>query len=79
MDGKKIADEFISRSGRTTDYDRGKFVDDLIDVSSFLLWAETENQHYAGVDAKDAFRSLCRLLDVDVIGLRKAIMVDWSE
>jgi len=76
MTGKDVADQFITRGGRTRDYGRDHFVNDLIDVSSFLLWAQDDGKQYAGVEANDAFRALCRLLDIDVVGLRKAIMGD---
>lgn len=73
-DAKEIADRFISRGGRTPSYDRAAYVEDLIDVSSFLAWAEQEGETFGGVSAGQAFRAMYRLVDVDVIGLRKAAM-----
>jgi len=73
-DAKRIADQFISRSGRTPAYDRDAYVSDLVDLSSFLAWAEEDGAFFAGVEAKDAFRAMCRLLDVDVIELRKTAL-----
>lgn len=70
----KIADKYISESGRTADYDRAAFTDDLMAVGSFLAWAEESNEMFAGVEAKDAMRAMCRMLDINPRGLRKAIM-----
>lgn len=73
-DAKSIADQFISRSGRTPAYDRDAYVSDMVDLAAFLAWAEEDGAYYAGVVAKDAFRAMCRLLDVDVIALRKTAL-----
>lgn len=71
---KEIADRFISRGGRTLNYDRDAYVSDFIDLSSFLAWAEDGGEMFGGVEARDAFRAMCRLLDVDVIALRRAAL-----
>ena len=70
---KKIADKYISESGRTRSYDRAAFTDDLLCLAIFLYWAEEDAAMYAGVDAKEAFRAMCRMLDFDPRRLREAI------
>jgi hypothetical protein len=37
----------------------------------FLYWAEDE--YFAGHTGKEAFNAMCRMLDIDPIGLRKAL------
>jgi hypothetical protein len=71
----EIADKYITPSGRTKDYDRNQFTDDLMTAGLFLAWAEDDDAFYGGVDAKDALRAVCRMLDVDPRGLRKAILI----
>ena len=73
-DAKQVADAYISRGGRMPGYGRDEYVNDLIDLSSFVAWAEHDGQMFGGVDAKDAFRAMCRLLDVDVIALRNTAL-----
>lgn len=68
-----VADRYISKSGRTDSYDRDGIIDDLITVSSFLIWAEDE--YFAGVTGKEAFAALCRMSNFDPIALRKAIKI----
>lgn len=67
----QVADQYISPSGRTPVYDRKAFTDDLITASCFLAWAEEEGAYFGGETAADAFRAVCRLLDLDPIKLRK--------
>lgn len=69
----KVADKYIRKSGRTAAYDRDAFRDDLIAAASFLVWAKDE--YFAGVTGEEAFTAMCRMLDIDPIGLRKAILV----
>ena len=66
------ADKYISQGGRTAEYSRSDYVDDLIKLSSFLVWAEEDGAFYAMTEARDAFKAACRLLDVDSVKLRKA-------
>jgi hypothetical protein len=66
-----IADRYISKSGRTADYDRSAFTDDLMTAGLFLVWAEEE--YFGGQTGKEAFNAMCRMLDIDPIGLRKAL------
>lgn len=68
-----IADRYISKGGRTKEYGREAAVDDLITVSSFLVWAEDE--YFSGVTGKEAFQAFCCLIDIDPIALRKAIKI----
>lgn len=67
----EVADKYISKSGRTADYDRSAFTDDLMTASLFLFWAE--DQYFGGHTGKEAFNAMCRMLDIDPIGLRKAL------
>ena len=67
----KVADRYITKSGRTAAYDRSAFTDDLLVAGSFLTWAEEE--YFGGQTGKDAFNAMCRMLDIDPIGLRKAL------
>jgi hypothetical protein len=67
----ETADKYISKSGRTAAYDRRTFTDDLLVAASFLYWAEGE--YFGGHTGKEAFNAMCRMLDIDPIGLRKAI------
>lgn len=66
-----VADKYISKGGRTADYDRSAFADDLMVAGLFLCWAEDE--YFGGHTGKEAFAAMCRLLDIDPIGLRKAL------
>lgn len=72
---KETADKYISESGRTAAYDRDAYVDDVVTAVSFLAWAEHDGAMYAGVEAKEAFRAVCRLLDINPRGLRKVMGV----
>lgn len=67
----EVADRYISKGGRTADYDMPAFADDLLVVSLFLAWAEDE--YFAGHTGKEAFAAMCRMLNIDPIGLRKAL------
>ena len=67
----EVADKYISKSGRPASYDRSAFTDDLITAGAFLYWAEDE--YFGGRTGKEAFKALCRMLDIDPIGLRKAM------
>ena len=69
MIAPSVADRYISKGGRTADYDRSAFADDLMTTANFLVWAEDE--YFAGVTGKDAFVAMCRMLDVDPVHLRK--------
>lgn len=73
-DAKSIADQHITRGGRTAAYDRAAATDDLLDLMSFLVWAESDAACFGMVDAGKAYRAACRLLDVDVIELRKIVL-----
>lgn len=66
-----VADRYISKGGRTADYDRSAFSEDLMTAGLFLLWAEDE--YFAGHAGKEAFAAMCRMLDIDPIGLLKAL------
>lgn len=68
------ADGYISKGGRTADYGRDAFVDDLLTASNFLCWAEYDGAFYAGHTAQEAFKAMCRMLDVDSVRLRKIAM-----
>lgn len=70
----KVADKYIRPSGRTRDYGRDEFVSDLMDIGNFLCWAEESGTQFGGVTAKDALGAMCRAMDIDPRGLRKAIM-----
>lgn len=67
----KTADKYISKSGRTADYNEQSMKDDIFQLSLFLVWAEDE--YFAGVEGKDAFRAFCRIHDIDTRELRKII------
>ena len=71
----KIADKYISPGGRTADYDRSALIDDIINAASFLLWAE--NEYFGGVDGKTAFKSMCRVMDIDCMELRKIVLQQY--
>lgn len=73
MPPDQIATKYIKPSGRTAKYDRSSFVDDLMTAGLFLVWAESEGAYFGGHEASDAFRAMCRLLDIDPRGLRKAL------
>lgn len=66
-----VADQLISKSGRLASYGKAEFTADLVVVSSFLAWAEQDGEIFGGETAEEAFRSMCRLLDIDPIRLRK--------
>jgi len=67
----ETADKYITKSGRTAAYDRSAFTDDLMTAGLFLVWAEEE--YFGRTTGKDAFNAMCRMLDIDPIGLRKAL------
>lgn len=67
----KIADRYISKGGRLPGYDRSAFLEDLFTASSFLAWAEDDRAFYAGHTAAEAFKAMCRMLDIDSVELRK--------
>ena len=68
---RQVADAYISQGGRTAGYGRAEYVDDLLDLTNFVVWAESDAAMFGGVRAADAFRAMCRLLDADAIKLRK--------
>ncbi|MDB6177912.1 hypothetical protein PAF17_10410 [Paracoccus sp. Z330] len=70
----RIADRYISKGGRLPGYDRSAFVDDLITAATFLAWAEDDRAFYAGHTAAEAFKAMCRMLDMDLVQLRKIAM-----
>lgn len=70
----ETTDRYISKGGRTNDYGRADFVDDLMVAASFLCWAENDGAYFAGYTAQEAFKSMCRMLDMDSVALRKAVM-----
>lgn len=67
----KVADKYITKGGRTAEYDRDKFTDDLICAASFLVWAEDEI--FGGETGKDAYRAMMRMLDIDPRAIRKIV------
>lgn len=67
----QIADRYISKGGRTADYGRKEFTDDLIIAANFLIWAE--GTCFGGERAEDAYLAMMRLLDMDPIKLRKIV------
>lgn len=71
------ADRYISKGGRTANYGRGAFAEDLRIASSFLCWAETDGAFFGGHTAKDAFKAMCRMLDMDSVALRKIVLGDF--
>jgi hypothetical protein len=70
----RVADKYISESGRTASYGRAEFTDDMITAGLFPCWAEEQSACFGGIEAKDAMRAMCRMLDVNPRGLRAAIM-----
>jgi len=71
---KSVANRYISAGGRLPDYGRSEATDDLMVAASFLVWAEQDGAHFGGHDAKDAFRAMCRMLDIDSVKLRKIML-----
>ena len=69
-----IASRYISEGGRTADYGHDEFVSDLMTASNFLCWAEHDRAFYAGHTAQEAFKAMCRMLDMDSVKLRKIAM-----
>lgn len=68
-----VSSRYISKGGRTPSYDRSAFTDDLIIAANFLVWAEHDGAYFGGETAKDAFKSMCRMLDIDSVALRKIV------
>lgn len=66
----KIADRYVSPGGRLLGYGREGVVDDLVCAANFLVWAQEDKAIYGGETAADAFKAVCRLLDVDSVRLR---------
>lgn len=69
-----IADRYISRGGRTAGYGRSTWTADLMTLSGLLVWAEDDEASFGGHTANEAYRALCRLLDLDSIRLRKIML-----
>ena len=67
----QVADRYISKSGRTADYGKSDFTDDLITAASFLVWAE--DQYFGGHTGREAFQAMMRMLDMDTRALRKIV------
>lgn len=70
----EIADRYISRGGRAAAYGKDAFAEDLIVASNFLCWAEDDGAYFAGHTAQEAFKAMCRMLDIDSVALRKIAM-----
>lgn len=69
-----IADRYISKGGRTPDYDKTAYTNDLMTISGFLAWAEQDGAYFGGHEAKDAFKAMCRMMDMDIIELRNIML-----
>ena len=67
----EVADKYISKGGRVKPYGRDNYIMDLIILSNFLVWAEDDGAMYGMEHASDAFKSMCRLLDIDGVTLKK--------
>lgn len=65
------ASRYISEGGRTADYGKDQYAEDLLCVASFLVWAEGE--YFAGYTGADAYQAFMRLIDRDPIMLRKIV------
>lgn len=69
-----VASKYITPSSRNGGYDRAAFTEDLVDAARFLAWAEDDGAIFGCVTAGDAFKAVCRMLDVDPIKLRKIVL-----
>ena len=65
------ASRYISKGGRTAAYGQSEWIDDLICVASFLVWAEHE--YFAGYTGAESYQAMMRLIDRDPIELRKIV------
>ena len=74
--GMSKADRYISKGGRTLGYGRDEFAADLHTAVTFMCWAQDDGAYYAGHTAQEAFKSMCRMLDIDSVKLRKIAMGD---
>ena len=72
--GMSKADRYISKGGRTLGYGRDEFAADLHTAVTFMCWAQDDGAYYAGHTAQEAFKSMCRMLDIDSVKLRKIAM-----
>jgi len=72
VDSSSIADRYISRGGGSPNPSATDVATDIVDLASFLLWHE-ENDLHGGVRARDAFLSMCRLLNVEPHKIRQII------
>ncbi len=70
----QVADRYISKSGRTAEYGKDQFTDDLICAASFLVWAEDE--YFAGHTGKEAYQAMMRMLNIDPRAIRKIVKGD---
>lgn len=70
----KIANRYVSPGGRLPGYGRKEFTDDLICAANFLAWAQEDNAFYGGETAADAFKAVCRLLDMNSVRLRNIVL-----
>ena len=68
------ADRYISKGGRTLGYGRDEFAADLHTAVTFMCWAQDDGAYYAGHTAQEAFKAMCRMLDMDSVKLRKIAM-----
>ncbi|RWR30492.1 hypothetical protein D2T29_12540 [Sinirhodobacter populi] len=65
-----VADKYVSPGGRLPGYGSADFTDDLLCATNFLAWAEQDDAIYGGENAQDAFKAVCRMLDMDMVRLR---------
>ena len=71
-DHNHIADRYIEPGGYLPGERRERATDDLLCVASFIGWHD-DNHMRGGYRADEAFRALCRLLNVQSVGLRKIV------
>lgn len=71
-DARRVADRYIERGGYLPGEREQQWPDDLLCVASFIAWHD-DNALWGGYRADDAFRSLCRLLNLSSVELRNII------
>lgn len=78
MDTKQVADKYIERGGYARGERSEKWAGDLRDVLMFIAWHDDSHMR-GGVRAADAYRSACRLLNLEPHEMRRIIRGEQQE
>ena len=69
---RETADKYIERGGYVHGERKDRVAEDLLCLGSFIAFHE-DNHFMGGYRARDAWASMCRLLDLHPVEIRKII------